>query len=312
MQINVPESEFKPLLDRDKAAADVREHLGPWTGLMHDLTNYGSNLIPRCYNSSEKQLKDALILGVLLRQVVAMLDGVQILLSSGATHAAHLELRALFEASVYIEWMLARDSEEKATYYYVHDLRRQRLWATRLQPGSPERNEFTPMMNKWGVDVSQYGKMNDERMSEIDRVLSEPQLAAVNKDFEKHRREKHDAAWYVPLGQRNFRRMVRTLGKEALYMFIYSGASEVMHASSYGHHVRFSKGEITFRPIRSPEEFVCLYFQRQHCALYVPANFGGIPARRASSTNPDVSAEVAKTSYELPENSSSVLKTTRI
>jgi hypothetical protein len=55
MLIRVPESEFKPLLDREKAAADVKAHLSRWTGLIHDVTSYGSNLIPRCFSSSPRE-----------------------------------------------------------------------------------------------------------------------------------------------------------------------------------------------------------------------------------------------------------------
>jgi hypothetical protein len=46
------------------------------------------------------------LIGTLLRQVVAMIDAVEILMCRSAVHAASLQLRALFEASVYIEWML--------------------------------------------------------------------------------------------------------------------------------------------------------------------------------------------------------------
>lgn len=83
-------------------------------------------MIPRCFTSSKRDFKDAVVLAILLRQAVAMLDGIQILLSSGAPHAANLQLRALFEASVYIDWILLGDSERKAQYYYVHNLRRKR------------------------------------------------------------------------------------------------------------------------------------------------------------------------------------------
>jgi hypothetical protein len=98
MLIKVGESEFKPLLNRNKTIADIKEHLGPWLALIRDVVNYGSNLIPRCFSSSEKGLKDTVLLAILLRQVVAMLDGVETLLSNGATHAAQLQMRALFEA----------------------------------------------------------------------------------------------------------------------------------------------------------------------------------------------------------------------
>jgi hypothetical protein len=257
MLIKVRESEFKPLLDPDKTIADIKEHLSPWIDLIRDVTNYGSNLIPRCFSSSERSMKDAVVLAILLRQVVAMLDGVEILLSNAAAHAAQLQMRALFEASVYIDWILESDSEKKAAYYYVHNLRRKRLWASRTQAGSAESQEFIAMMNKSGVQISdKIRESSRQQIQEIDRVLSQPKLAEINKDFEKHRKGKrHDPAWYVPLGQRSLGTIARKVDKASQYTILYSGASEVMHTSSYEHHVRIGKGELTFQPIRSLEGF---------------------------------------------------------
>lgn len=263
MLITVRENEFKGLLDREKVVEDIKKHLKPWTDLLYDLTNYGSNLIPRCFSSSERTLKDAVVLAILLRQVVSMLDGVELLVSNGASHAAHLQLRALFEASVYIDWILLADSEKKAAYYYVHNLRRKRQWAWRTQPGSSESQEFLSMMNKSGVEVSDKVKeAAREQIQKIDRILSQPAFAEISNDIEQHRKGKRfDPAWYVPLGERNLRSMARTVGKASQYVILYSGASEVMHTSSYDHHFKMGKDEltsqpeITFQPIRSVEGF---------------------------------------------------------
>ena len=138
MLIKVPEAEYKPLLDPEGVVKQIKEHLGPWIKLIRDVTNYGSNHIPRCFGSSKKQLADIVVLGILLRQVVAMLDAIEVLLANGAVHAAKLQMRALFEASAYMDWILSSDSEKKAEYFYVHNLRRKRLWARRTQPSSVE------------------------------------------------------------------------------------------------------------------------------------------------------------------------------
>lgn len=257
--ISLRENEFKSLLDPEKLITDVKQHLSPWITLIEDVRNYGSNLIPRCFSSSERALKDAVVLGILLRQVVAMLDGIAILLSNGASYCANLQMRALFEASVYIDWILAADSENKARYYYVHNLRRKRLWASRTLPGSPESQEFVAGMNKSGVvikdELSQSAKT---QIDEIDRVLSGPKFAEINNEFTKYRnerRKKYDPAWYVPLGQPTLGAIARSLGKYSLYAMLYANASEVMHTSSYDHHVKIAEGRITFQPIRSLEGF---------------------------------------------------------
>jgi len=260
MLIKVPESEFKPLLDRDRTLADVKEHLQPWLRLIRDITSYGTNLIPRCMVSSDRKLADAIILATLLRQGVAMLDGIEILLSNGAVYAANLQMRALFEASVYIDWILQGDTERKAAYYYVHNLRRMRIWANRSQAGSPEWQDFLSVVNDFGIRVHDELRDSDKtKILEIDQALSQPKYLAINKEFDEHRKgRRYDPAWYTPLllkERRSLGTLSKAVGRESQYRLLYSGASEVMHASNYGHHVKFGAGKLTPVPIRFLEGF---------------------------------------------------------
>ena len=198
----IPEDPHKGLLNDESATAFASEQLKPWTNLLRDLANYGSHLIPRAFSSSGKTLGDAVVIGTLLRQFVAMLDAIEILLCRSAVHAATLQLRAMFEASVYIDWMLAGDRENKAAYYYVHNLLRLRLWAMRVQSGTAESSTFKGMMNKAGVPVDEtLGDEGKSQVLEIDRVLSQAQFVAVRDDFRDwKKRNGRRPAWYSPLG----------------------------------------------------------------------------------------------------------------
>jgi Family of unknown function (DUF5677) len=179
----IPEDPHKGLLDDESATAFASEQLKPWTNLLRDLANYGSNLIPRAFTSSGKTLGDAVLIGTLLRQLVAMIDAIEILLCRSAVHAATLQLRAMFEASVYIHWMLAGDRENKAAYYYVHNQLRLRLWAMRVQSGTAESSSFKEIMNGLPVDET-LGKEGKNQVKEIDRVLSQARFVAVRDNFE--------------------------------------------------------------------------------------------------------------------------------
>lgn len=257
MLVTVWETEYKPLLDREKVFSDVKTHLQRWTNLIHDVVSYGSHLIPRCFSSSPRGLKDAIVIGVLLRQVVAMLDGVDILLTNGATHVAHLQMRALFEASVYIEWILQEDSERKASYYYVHNLRRKRFWAFRTQPECADSQGFLNMIKEGGVVISDAAKQSSKQLiQEIDRVLAQPTFALVNQDFDKHKKKNRDVAWYVPFGPNSFAAIARLVKREPYYAIFYSISSGVMHSSSYDAHIVMGeKKRITFQPIRWLDQF---------------------------------------------------------
>jgi hypothetical protein len=254
MLIRVREQAHRAILDHDSVTADA-EKLKPWLDVIRDLANYGTNLIVRCLHSSGKKTKDRVVLTILLRQAVAMLDGIEVLLLQGCTHAANLQMRALFEAAVYINWILAGDSERKARYYHVHNLRRKRLWASRTQIGSPEAAAFAVEMGKYHLNVTDELKTKSRQQAqEIDRILANPELAGIDADFETaktKRRLNRDVAWYVPLGPKNFAEIARVTGHRALYTILYSGASEVMHSSSDDQHVEFEAGKLTIKPIRS-------------------------------------------------------------
>lgn len=255
--IRVPESAHKGFLDRETVVAAIDKDLKPWCDLLEDLVSYGSNLIPRCFVSSGRELKDIVVLAIMLRQVVAMLDGVHVLLSQGACYVSQLPARALFESSIYIDWILAGDAEKKCRYYYVHDLRRKRLWVRRVKLGSAESEGFTPLVEKVGMKLNEdVIRRSAEQLEEIERVLSEVALAPVSADFDKFvQKRKHEPQWYLPLGPRNLRDIAKAVDRLPEYVVFYSSSSEVTHASGTKAHIAVGKGDVTFQPIRSVEGF---------------------------------------------------------
>lgn len=251
------ESEFKPILDRDKHEGDVRQYFSKHIDLLVDLTNYGSNLIPRVYDSSNKKLEDIVIIGVLLKQVVSMIDAVEILVSKGAVGAANLQARAAFESSLYIDWILMSESEKKAKYYYVSNLRNQRLWALRLKTGTPENEVFSKTFQYLEKHLKTTGWENIEKQAEdglakIDSLLTRNGWNQINLEFDKRKPKKTgaDTYWYKMLGITSIRQLAEQVGRLGEYDLFYSRSSQVMHATSYRDHVQFSKGAVSFEPIR--------------------------------------------------------------
>jgi len=226
MEITIKENEFHPLLDREKAVVDSKRAFSVQLEMLRDAINYGTNLIPRCFGSSNKELKDIVVIAILLRQVVAMLDAMELLTSNGAVYAVGLQARAIFEASVYIDWILQSDAEKKATYYYVHNVRRQRRSAQRLQPGSPEATTFLASMPDLDfLRDPQVAEHANKALKEIERVLSQPEFAVVSKAFDQCTR-KHPN-WYEPLGMRSLNALVDAVaGRQSTPFFTPSGQEQ--------------------------------------------------------------------------------------
>ena len=122
------------LLDRRQPVSDVDEHFRAAVDLLRDITNYGTNLIIRCFATGDRKLEDAIILGALLRQAVAMFDAIEILIANAAVHPSQLQERAIFESSLYIDFMLQDDTEAKAKFELLQKV------AARLNETKPVRS----------------------------------------------------------------------------------------------------------------------------------------------------------------------------
>jgi hypothetical protein len=73
------------------------------------ISQTSSNLIIRAFESSSKQMADVVLFEVLLKQVVAMIDAVEVLLSAGIAQPAYLPSRAAIDRVTI--WSSATDDQ---------------------------------------------------------------------------------------------------------------------------------------------------------------------------------------------------------
>ena len=254
----MPEEPYEKLLHRELHSHDANEHYSAHIDLLKDVVNYGTNLIPACLSSSKKSLGDVVIITVLLKQLVMMLDAFQVLVAEACTEAALLQCRALFEASIYIDWILSSDKERKARYYYVANVRRERQWVRRGVPNDAEQKVFFNNLGEFGKTLEEtrnkLAATAPDRLKALDEFLGKEPYAAVSDDFDKARKNRpYDPPWHAPLGERSVRSICKTVGRLHEYEIFYSLMSEVMHGSRQGSHVKIEKGQITLEPIRHLE-----------------------------------------------------------
>lgn len=245
------------LLDRVKPKADIEAHFKDALNLLKELVDYGTTLIEKTYFASEKKPEDAIVICVLLKQVVAMLDAEEILVSEAAVYAAHLQARAAFEASIYIEWILKEDSENRAKHYLVSNFRNERNWALRGIKGTEEKAKFDSSMEQLLTDFETLDPNFEQdarrHLEEVNRILGQPELKPVDDLFEKLKinDKRHlEPAWYKPLKVHSARQIAKCVGRLPEYDLFYAIGSEVTHSASYKYHIRFGKNKIHLKQIR--------------------------------------------------------------
>jgi len=250
---------FQEILNRADAEVLVREHFADEMQSLEHAVDYGTNLLARSLKSSEKDTRTFVVVSVLFRHALSHLDGVHALLNVGAVSASWLPLRALFEVSVNLDWLLDTQSERRAKTFYVWNLRRQRRFLEQAVPGTAAAidllQETSALMKSARLSDPDVQKQLTERIARISTHLAGSAFKAIDDNFSRLSKGKpYDVSWYAPLFPPKSRTTLRTLSAEVKrlpeYRFIYSTGSEAMHSSRSDTAVRFEDGMGTLLPLR--------------------------------------------------------------
>lgn len=248
------------ILDRETYVNIITKHYAPAVSLLEEVANYGTILTTKAFDRSEKKLADAVIVAVMLKHAISMLDAISILASKSAVTASYLPLRALFENSIYLQWVLQGNTDFRAAAFYYWDVRRQLSWARAAKAGTIEEKKFREDVSdaSWfNADLFQnHQKEIDQTIGILEAKLTAPELRGVHARYEHLRKcEKRIKDWYALDGVGNLREMSKKVGLQALYKVFYSHFSESTHGGAIGRHMGFRGRELLFEPIRSPVDW---------------------------------------------------------
>lgn len=244
---------YKPILDRDQTV-QMSENFNDVIELLYELVDYGTNLIPRAFFDSARDLKAICLLFDQLGQFVMHLDGITLLVTSGAARSSNLQLRSLIETAHRIEWILAGDSEAKVQHLYVANLRQRRHAQSVALPGTPEADRHNSMgAPALSLNAEQLGELEAE-VKKIDEILSRSPFASINAKFEAlYAKKGFDQPWYNVYGVRSIRAMAAELNRDAEYRYFYSVLSRLTHGSDLWKSVSFGRDKVEVNPVREPQ-----------------------------------------------------------
>jgi len=251
------ERENKLILDRETGVEDVKKHFNEQIELLKEIANYGTNLMIRCYEVSDKKISDVVILIALLKHCIALIDSVEILITQGAVLAANIPARSLFESSLYIEWILKEDTEKRSNQYYVWDLRQRILWAKRMIKEDDEQRKFSKKIGTYGSEITELlKKFENEAKQEVEKLekLLSKKYNKISQEFEslkqRLKRGDYEVEWFQPWGPSSLSDMASRLNRTVEYHVFYDQFSKIMHSTIMKEHVSFDGKTIGYEQIR--------------------------------------------------------------
>jgi len=265
-KVLVPPDE--PLLDRDQVPREIAENLAEPVSYLAVLADEGVGLLKRSFLASKREVRDVVLLPVLFRQVLAFLDAVHLHLVNGSVYAAAPDLRAMFEATLALEWILVGPAERResreawrdrwARQYYVSELRQERDLVRSFIHGTPDHAKFKRVAPDLAKKLTSDPATVDaarKRVAELGRhIARRPLLRAINSRFGPLKKKLgYEPAWYRVNGPSSVSQLAQRLQKSDEYSILYKQWSEVAHGVRTKQHVRISGNALTIEPIRGFE-----------------------------------------------------------
>jgi len=247
------------VLYRELSIAAGRKDIELASPLLIEVINFTTNAFQRCADSSTSEENVDLPILMLYLHLVEMADGVEILIKQSAPTPGVLLLRSMFEAILSIEYILESDYVQRSlswlTFYALHQLK----ISEEMDPETNAGREFFKAKQKdklvHSIDFSEIKPMADFKREILQKLLSREQFKPIVEEVKRSKRKKI-RTWYGLFdGPRNIRKLAKRLNREAEYLILYSGWSQVIHGIDISRFLqRMAARDPEDRLLRNPKD----------------------------------------------------------
>lgn len=267
---------FLQILDRHTAMVHARlhdEHLG----LLEDLVNYGSLLLPRAYHSSQKSIAEGMILFHLAREVVIQVDALHVLLINGCVPGTSSVCRSLVEKSHLLFWSLKEDTDLKMKHLFVGGLRSALHGPKTVLTGHKE-HESLSAVQKLSLQDSALEKQAKAELAKLNQRLSLPDVRSINASFDSSSaKQGYDPSWtkvYCASNSKcknsgSARGIAKELEKLDEYQVYYADFSSATHGQDLLSSISLKGCDLIVKNIRDGAEFVNVFHLAMNSAIEV-------------------------------------------
>lgn len=178
-----------------------------------------------------------------LRRIIELLDACSILVEVGAVMPASIQVRALLEVILGLEYLLEKDSKRRSMCYLVTE--------------QYKRRKIFQEVSSLGIDIHNC----QAEINRIDtEILSHPELAEANNEYIRlstHKKKGplfHSPNWYNLFSDIDkLRKLAIHLKREDWYILVYNTGSNVNHGNDLiTENITDLDGELAFIQIRNP------------------------------------------------------------
>ncbi|RED37917.1 hypothetical protein DFQ10_1143 [Winogradskyella eximia] len=245
------------ILPREQS--DVKELLHSFSNLIDEIVNFGTHMMK--WETEKKLVGDENIIPLLfLRNILETADAISILIKNSSVDASKSSLRILLENVLSLEYLLEKDTKNRALSFIVwiahKDLKFYQKLDGNTQVGKQFKAEFKKdslIKNPALTDSIDYlhAKNNSEEL------LNLPIYSEVEKEYKRTESKIKNPNWYsLFAGPQNIQQLAKYLNRNAIYEIMYRGYSGNVHATDIykGKLYPNDKNTVDIVQIRNPKD----------------------------------------------------------
>jgi hypothetical protein len=255
----MPTQPYEPLLNRNmgELLKPVKEALSP---VLKEAINYATHFYQRIQTSRECENDETFPIIALYLHIIQMTDSVEVLISNGCAEPANLLLRSSFEAKLAIDYMLEKNTKQRAISWMTKNIIDLIEELEKINPSDSNWQELKTVVEQTGLgtipDSKGIPNLSDQILKHKND-LKKPDYAEAYTEYlaliKKDKRRKHPE-WYSFFdGPKNLKELASYLNQSEVYLTLYSSWSRISHASDARHlTLPLEDGTSILGPIRNP------------------------------------------------------------
>lgn len=248
---------YKDVLCREIEPKEYRDLLFQITGIIEECVNFGTHILVWC---SEKPKKDGsdLTITLIFRHFIESLDAITVLIKHGCADPTEPLLRSIFEALIGLEYILEKDTVQRALLYEVAHAHRKISLYKKLDPTSDQGKQFKKVLSNDSTvkNINLPAFDTNKLIANLENMLKKPKYISVDEEWQRYKKtNKRNPNWFSLFGgPKQIIDLAYRVNRGGLYEYLYRNWSQSVHATGVIRNItRDNFGNSAIIGLRNPK-----------------------------------------------------------
>lgn len=207
---------------------------------LHELVCFGTHILSwslqQGKGKEDQRNEIDLAVPLLFRHILELVDAISVQIKLGVAAPCKVQLRALLEAQLSLEYMLEKDRPRRAACYLITDFYRKLSFYKKMMSGTPESKKLIEELKDHSLTMSDFTAIPEAAMAakNMEELIAKPIYAEVNNEYTEVLKKKGNSEikWYSLFnGPNNVKWLAQRLKKYETYVFFHQAWSDSTHGT---------------------------------------------------------------------------------